>query len=237
VRLTDGLIDDAGLFPPTSLDMDKALARFRSTSSPMLTGRFLVPGSRLDELSSLLSAEETEETAPIDVHVIAPLPPRFPQHQGAVDLVRVRAVEGREGTTAGEIPCYVEGVPPTELPEGCFGKVRCAGIADADLAAFIAAAARASRPFKATAGLHRAVRGWDGAGFHGYLNVLLAVAHAVSGGKAIDVVREDDAETLAREARALSDDQVTAVRWLFHSYGSCDTTQPIHDAQELGLHV
>ena len=44
IRLLSRLVDDAGLFPPTSLDMDKALARHRSVSHPMLTGRFLVPG-------------------------------------------------------------------------------------------------------------------------------------------------------------------------------------------------
>lgn len=220
IPLLARLVDDAGLFPPTSLDMDKALARFRTTSSPMLTARFLVPGDRLEELSALLDG-------PIDVHVIGP---------GTTSDDRIRVL-AREGTTAGEIPCYVEGVAPPELPDGCYGKVRCAGIADTDLAAYVDAAARASRPFKATAGLHRAVRGFDGPGFHGYLNVLLAVAHALSGGKAIDAIREEDPQRLATEAWALSDDQVTAVRWLFHSYGSCDTTQPIHDAQELGLHA
>ena len=220
MKLLDALIDDAGLFPPTSLDMDKALARFRTTSHPMLSGRFLVPGDRLAELAAQLDG-------PLDVHVIGP---------GTTDDDRIRVL-AREGTSPSDLPSYVEGVMPSELPEGCYGKVRCAGIADADLAAFIERSARTSRPFKATAGLHRAVRGWDGAGFHGYLNVLLAVAHAISGGKAIDAIREDDPERLAREARALSEDQVTAVRWLFHSYGSCDTTQPIHDARELGLDV
>jgi hypothetical protein len=219
VRLLDGLIDDAGLFPPSSLEMDKALARHRSTAHPMLSGRFLVPGSRLAELSALLEA-------PIDVHVIGP---------GTTDDDRIRVL-AREGTTPAELPCYVEGVAPAELAAtGAYGKVRCAGISDVDLARYITAAVRISLPFKATAGLHRAVRGWDGPGFHGYLNVVLAVAHAVSGGQALDVVKEEDPDVLVHEAQRLSEDQVMAVRWLFHSYGSCDTTQPVHDAQELGL--
>ena len=139
-------------------------------------------------------------------------------------LVAVHIVEQEHLAVAGR-----------ELPDGVFGKVRCAGISDDDLAHYLDRAARASRPFKATAGLHRAVRGWDGPGFHGYLNVLLGVAHALSGGKAIDAVREDDPVVLANEASALSGEQVTAVRGLFHSYGSCDTTQPLDDARELGL--
>jgi hypothetical protein len=214
VKLLEALIDDAGLFPPASLAMDKALARFRTTSHPMLSGRFLVPGDRLDELSGVLDG-------PIDVHVIGP---------GTTDDDRIRVL-AREGREQAEMPCYVEGSDPGR----CYGKVRCAGISDEDLARFIEVAAAEARPFKATAGLHRAVRGWDGPGFHGYLNLLVGVSQAITGGKAIDAIREQDAEVLVREAEHLTDDQVTAVRWLLHSYGSCDTAQPIEDARELGL--
>ena len=214
MRLLDRLVDDAGLFPPTSLSMADALARHRSVQHPMLTGRFLVPGSRLDELSAALDG-------PIDVHVIGP---------GTTDDDRIR-VRAREGTTPGKMPCYVEGSDPGV----CYSKVRCAGISDEDLADHVKAAAAEARPFKATAGLHRAVRGWDGPGFHGYLNVLLAVSYALTGGKALDAIRIEDPAELVAEVRHLTDDQVTAVRWLLHSYGSCDTVQPWTDAQELGL--
>ncbi|MCU1599365.1 MAG: hypothetical protein JWO22_74 [Frankiales bacterium] len=216
MKLLEGLVDDAGLFPPTSLPMADALARHRSVHHPMLTGRFLVPGDRLAELSDALDG-------PIDVHVIGP-------GTTSDDRIRVLAREGRE---PGEMPCYVEG----DDPGSCYGKVRCTGISDADLARFIEVAARESRPFKATAGLHRAVRGWDGEGFHGYLNVLVATAFAISGGKALGAIQESDPHVLVEEVRRLSDDQVTALRWLLHSYGSCDTTQPYLDAQELGLDV
>jgi hypothetical protein len=220
MRLLERLVDDAGLFPPTSLSMADALARHRSVQHPMLSGRFLVPGDRLDELSALLDG-------PLDVHVIEPSP--VPQHPGAVETWRVVATEGRADAD------YLEGVSPADLPAEAFGKVRCAGISDEDLAAYIAGSAKHSRPFKATAGLHRAVRGWDGPGFHGYLNVLVATAFAINGGKALDAIRLEDPAALVDEVRHLSDDQVTAVRWLLHSYGSCDTTQPFTDAQELGL--
>jgi hypothetical protein len=215
VRLLERLVDDAGLFPPTSLPMAEALFRHRSVSHPLLTGRFLVPGDRLAELSALLDG-------PLDVHVIGP---------GTPDDDRI-CVVAREGRADAD---YLEGVAPADLPAGAFGKVRCAGTSDEDLAAFIAESAEHARPFKATAGLHRAVRGWDGPGFHGYLNVLLAVAHELSGGKALEALQVEDPEVLVNEVRALTDDQVTAVRWLFHSYGSCDTVQPYTDAQELGL--
>ena len=214
MRLLQGLVDDAGLFPPTSLSMVDALKRHREVAHPMLSGRFLVPGDRLDELSSLLDG-------PVDVHVIGP-------GTTADDRIRVLAREGREPA---EMPCYVEGTDPG----GCYGKVRCSGISDKDLAHFIEYAAAEARPFKATAGLHRAVRGWDGPGFHGYLNLLVGVAFALNGGKALDAIREEDAAALVHEAQSLTDDQVTAVRWLLHSYGSCDTMQPYEDARELGL--
>jgi hypothetical protein len=214
VRLLEGLVDDAGLFPPTSLSMADALERHRSVQHPMLTGRFLVPGDRLGELSDALDG-------PIDVHVIG---------SGTTSDARIRVL-AREGREPDEMPCYVEGPDPG----ACYGKVRCAGISDTDLARFIEVAARESRPFKATAGLHRAVRGWDGEGFHGYLNVLVATAFAISGGKPLPAILEDDPAVLVGEVRHLSDDQVMAVRWLLHSYGSCDTTQPYTDAKELGL--
>ncbi|MDV6013659.1 hypothetical protein [Haloechinothrix sp. LS1_15] len=51
--LMDGLVDDAGLFPPTALDMADAVARHRedvAVAHPMLTQRFLCPASRVGEL-------------------------------------------------------------------------------------------------------------------------------------------------------------------------------------------
>src|SRR4051794_16796492 len=157
MRLLERLVDDAGLFPPTSLAMADALKRHREVEHPMLSGRFLVPGDRLAELSALLDA-------PIDVHVIGP---------GTTDDDRIRVL-AREGREPAEMPCYVEGSDPGPSS----GKVRCPGIPNTALAHFIEYAAAEARPFKATAGLPPAVRGWDGDGFHGYLNVLVATAFA-----------------------------------------------------------
>jgi len=52
-----GLVDDAGLFPPTALPMDAAVARHRADvrrAHPMLTNRFLCPASRIGELADVL---------------------------------------------------------------------------------------------------------------------------------------------------------------------------------------
>jgi len=63
----------------------------------------------------------------------------------------------------------------------------------------------------------------------------LWVARALREDDVAEVLRCDDADALAAEAKELSDDLVVATRWLFHSYGSCDTDRPVRDALELGL--
>ena len=50
IALLAGLVDDAGLFPPSSLPMADALERHRRSHHPMLSGCFLCPGDRVDEL-------------------------------------------------------------------------------------------------------------------------------------------------------------------------------------------
>lgn len=228
--LLAGLVDDAGLFPPAWLPISEALQRFRTSTHPMLSGRFLCPTDRVEELVAVLDG-------PIEVHLIG---------DASVDLpsdprVTVHAVELRSGVMD-EIPCYVEGVPPKELQgRGVFGKLRCGGVripTVEEVASYVTDAARVSLPFKGTAGMHAAVRAWEntnGEPHHGYLNLVLAVARALHEDDVLDVLRCTDGDALAHEARELSADLVTATRWMLHSYGSCDTARPISDAQTLGL--
>lgn len=59
--LLESLIDDAGLFPPTALDMPAAVQRHRcdqQAGEPMLTHRFLCPASRLEQLQAELVETE-----------------------------------------------------------------------------------------------------------------------------------------------------------------------------------
>lgn len=228
--LLAGLVDDAGLYPPAWLPMPDALARFRASSSPMLSGRFLVPTDRVSELVEVLDG-------PLDIHLIGSVSVEIPEDP----RLTVRAVELRAGLYD-ELPCYLEGIEPALLKgHGVFGKLRCGGAhipSIEDIALYVRHCAHHSVPFKATAGLHAAVRGWEstnGVPHHGYLNLLLAVARALSGGNVPEVLASEDPEALAEEALRLSADQVLAVRWLFHSYGSCDTTRPVEDAEKLGL--
>jgi len=70
--LLGGAIDFAGMFPPTSLDAHKAVETFRrirSSGDTWMSGRFLCPASRLDDLATALvpSMHRTEEPWPIGV--------------------------------------------------------------------------------------------------------------------------------------------------------------------------
>jgi hypothetical protein len=230
--LLEGLVDDAGLFPPSWLPMDEALARHRSSTHPMLSRRFLCPGDRVAELLAALGQDEK-----LDVHLVGDDEVTLPDDP----RLTVRAVELRSGAMS-EIPCYVEGIAPAVLSgRGVFGKVRCGGLRIPpvdELGHYVSECARLSLPFKGTAGMHAAVRGWEstnGEPHHGYLNLLLAVARALTGGDVEAVLAATDAGSLATEATALDPDLVTATRRLLHSYGSCDTARPVSDAEELGL--
>lgn len=126
-------------------------------------------------------------------------------------------------------------------------KVRCGGAkaelfpSPEELAAFVCACFEHGVPFKATAGLHGAVRHRDQAtGFvhHGFLNLLLAAARAAAGAPVAEVVAalaSTDGPALAAEARQVSGRELSAARLLFRAYGSCSTSEPREEAAALGL--
>ncbi len=108
---------------------------------------------------------------------------------------------------------------------------------EAELAAGIHSAVALGVSFKATAGLHHAVRRTaPGTGFeeHGFLNLLLATAAAQSGASVGEVERllaERDPETMTRAALGLTPD----VRRSFRSIGTCSIIEPLADLDALGL--
>lgn len=255
-----GLVDDAGLYPPESLSMADALARHLSGPAAghrALTGRFLCPASRLQELADALDGDR------LSLALICPWEPET--LRAALELVAsqrgllLASVEGPEGDAAlvaevpTRIPCFME-VPVGEIyavkrpADGSYGlKVRCGGTTAAAfpaadrLGGFVLACAIAGVRFKATAGLHRAVAHVDpttGYAHHGFLNLLLATYRATSDGDfdaVVDVLAETDADALVAEARSLSPQDVALTRQLLVSFGSCSTTEPIEDLRALGL--
>ena len=229
--LLERLVDDAGLFPPSSLPMEQAMTRFRRSQSPVLSGRFVCPAARLSELRPLLDG-------PVELHVVSDTAVELPDDPWLV----VRAVELRnDGPTAR--PCYVETAPSAALREaGRFAKLRCGGTAVPDVATvahFVRECVRLSLPWKATAGLHAAVRGWehapDGQPHHGFVNLALAVCAALTDDDVENVLECTDADVLADRVRATPDDLARTARGLLHSYGSCDTVRPVTDLQRMGL--
>ncbi|MGI8667884.1 MAG: hypothetical protein ACR2N4_17955 [Jatrophihabitans sp.] len=108
----------------------------------------------------------------------------------------------------------------------------------AGLGSAIAAAVAAGVRFKCTAGLHHPVAHTDPAtGFaqHGFLNVLLAVHAAGSGGDPAAALAERDSALIARQAGALPAAQVVQLRDRFRSIGSCSIIEPLTDLTDLGV--
>lgn len=264
------LVDDAGLFPPTELRMVPAVERHRSdriVAHPMLTHRFLCPVSRWEELRGRLGADDHIDVGLIldtEEGLAGDLPPPDPRVEVTHYELRVRAgdlsnvADFYRSGAKGEAPrvIYFE---PQRGPEWLAAvrslagahplgaKVRCGGVHESafptveELADFVLTCARHGVPFKATAGLHHAVRRTDpttGFTHHGYLNLLLAVAVAVDTGGKDDVrtvLSLSDEQRLARAFSEVTPQVAEHCRRLFVSYGSCSTRDPIADAQRLGL--
>ena len=121
------------------------------------------------------------------------------------------------------------------------GGVRAELYPDEDeLAAAVLACMAAGLAFKATAGLHHAVRNTDTTtGFeqHGFLNLLAAVDAAQRGaghGEVAALLAERDAAAVAVRVAAL-DGRAGPVRDAFHSFGTCSIDDPHNELTALGL--
>ncbi len=153
-----------------------------------------------------------------------------------------------EGTLGDDVPVYVEIPGPTTASwlaaadevaaadhrlKLRLGHVDHDLIPDSDtVAAWIDAALDRETPFKATAGLHRAVRhDPEGGGAHGFLNVLVATQVLWDGGTVADA-----SDALGqRDGAALAATDLSSARRWFTSFGSCSVTEPLDDLIALGL--
>ncbi|MEU5879756.1 hypothetical protein [Spirillospora sp. NPDC047279] len=267
--LLAGLVDDAGLFPPTSLHMADALRRHladQAARHPMLSHRFLCPASRLAELRGPLSGGQRVRVGLIadtgvdglaDALAEIRVDPRLEiallevplaavpgDEKGAI--AAVRAVTGGLAVPSFFEPASYDRVARTvQVLEGDEGlKLRCGGVraglfpSAPSLAGAIVTAVAASVAFKATAGLHEAIRHHDphtGFTHHGYLNLLLATGEAAAGAEPYDVrtaLELTDPGAVIARLRRLDGPRV---RRSLVSYGSCSTATPIEQARELGL--
>ena len=238
VALLSRLIDHAPLFPPASMKLPDALAedrRARESQSAFMLGRFVCPASRLGELpdvgrgvSAVLDggplaeppAVEAVETAPLaDLAALTTLQPKV-----YVEVPLDDGLEERLDAIAGH---------------GLRAKVRCGGASVpsvSELARFVCACRERGLGFKATAGLHHAVRA-DGE--HGFVNLLAAV---VFGDEEI-ALAESDPGAFALDPQAFSwrgrsgppAELERARRERLHSIGSCSFFEPVEELVALGV--
>ncbi len=254
--LLERLIDYAGLFPPSALEMAAAVREYaacRRGPHAWMLGRFIVPLARLPELRHAAAA--IPEAGAWKLSVLAlpgdPLPPEI----DSVELKIERAEDIRRAGAPGpfryfEIPIAHD---PRDLvaalaQTGARAKVRTGGLAPeaipavADLSRFLCQCAAARVPFKATAGLHHPIASPP---LHGFVNLFLAAALAYKGGTLPDLeatLRETSADAFHWDSDGVS--------WLHHrltaaeigdaraefamAFGSCSFAEPIADLQALG---
>jgi hypothetical protein len=149
------------------------------------------------------------------------------------------------------VPVFVE-VPRdgrrAELVEelsgtGFMAKLRTGGVRaelypdEAELAAAVVCLTAAGVPFKATAGLHHALRNTDPRTKfeqHGFLNLLAATGAALDGAdeaELVSLLADRDAVGVAQRVGTLETD----VRSAFRSFGTCSVTEPVEELARLGL--
>jgi hypothetical protein len=231
--LLERLIDHAPLFPPASMSMEEALAedaRVRAGPSGWMVARFVCPASRLREL----------EAAPLRLSVVL-------DALSFADDPRVEAIEippdGAVPPEGSPHEIYVELAPGGDIAalrrRGLRAKVRCGGARVPpidELAAFVRACRDEGVSFKATAGLHHALRTEDE---HGFLNLLAAAVF----GDEVEALAERDPAAFRLEATAFawrdrwaSAEEVARVRnEIFVSIGSCSAQEPVDELRALGM--
>ena len=274
--LLSGVVDYAGLFPPAGLDMAAALREYTRASAEgdgWMLGRFVVPASRLSELREHVNGDRplhfsviVTDGSEAEREAIAALPATSVADAIECKARSLESVEWLARSFHG-IDVYVEIDPTAGLEAwmaglaatGLRAKIRTGGIVasafpdPAAVVSFMAAALQAGVPFKATAGLHHAVRGpyrltyepgSADAVMHGYLNVLLAAATLRAGLAPADaerVLRATDTSTLVFAP--------DAIRWLglewpiaslealrldgLTGFGSCSIREPSDEIRAL----
>jgi hypothetical protein len=278
--LLAGAIDYAGLFPPASLSMYDAVAeyaRHRVATDRWALGRFVVPLARWTELSGAVTGR-FESDRPWPVSLLA-APGDAARVQGlmademrfVVQSVECKASGVDDAREAGKIAAagvevFVEpvvlddfGSMISELAHsGVAAKIRTGGVTtDAfptptQVLVFLRLCRQGGLRFKATAGLHHAVRGeyrltYDPSpptgDMFGFLNVAVAAAFLWHGRedefvlrvleeRRKDVFEFTDRELRWRDERLSVEELADARAGFFAGFGSCSFREPM---SEIGL--
>lgn len=256
-----GLVDDAAVFPPGDASLPDATAAYAARREEWyapLVGTFVLRDTDLPlargfdaPLSVVVTGGAGRLAGPLSAAA------RLGLHVAAVEIAlrdvddpvgNVRRVDAALRAAEVDVPLFVEiPGPPTaawlaaaDEVAACDHRLKLRlGNLDHDLlpdsatvAAWIDAALDRETRFKATAGLHRAVRHEpEGGGAHGFLNVLAATQALWDGGSV------DDATAVLeeRDGTALAATDLSAARRWFTSFGSCSVTGPLDDLVALSL--
>ena len=169
-----------------------------------------------------------------------------PPAQLFVELPRDERFEMRSQAACEALATLPQGGPAPAL------KLRCGGMREEDfpsiedIATFIEAVVARKVSFKATAGLHHPVRGWNAAQrvvMHGFLNVLFAAtlhaAGATDGAGLREILEEEDPAAFVFEPerirwRSSSASLEDLARARVRSIGSCSFDEPREDLVRLG---
>jgi len=238
--LLAGLIDHAPMFPPAELPLVEALREHEAAlhSEPgWVANRFVV---RASDVPDLPPDHPPRLSVVVDVPSGLEVPLNDP---------RTEAFELPPGISLGvlgdalEFEVYAEQPPGSPLEPLAElkqrAKIRCGGEqipTVEELAAFIADCRRLQVPFKATAGLHHALRTGEQ---HGFLNLLAA---AQFGDEDTALAETDptafslDEEAFRWRDRVASPEEVATMRReRFVSFGSCSFDEPVDELRALGL--
>ena len=246
-----GLVDDAAIFPPGDAPLHDATAAHTARSTDWwgdLVGSFVLRDTDLPlvrgfgaPLSVVVTGGAGQLAGPLGAAG------RLGLQVAAVEIAvrdvddpvgNVRRIDAALRAAEVDVPLFVELPGPvtaawlTAADEvaacGHHLKLRLGNVdhalvpASPTVAGWIDAALDRETRFKATAGLHRAVRhDPEGGGAHGFLNVLAATRALWDGGsvdEATAVLEQRDGSVLADR---LADGGVAAARRWFTSFGSC----------------
>jgi hypothetical protein len=275
------ILEYAGLFPPAELEMESTLRNYQSyaqTDEFWLLGGFVLPANRLKEFASAFEKVwGTEQERPWTLKVVCAgetaedvrAIEEFQQGAVFIGSLETKAADARAAQEALErLPAarsrYVE-FPPERASEvlpvlaeyGARAKIRMGGLTAESVppvekvAQFLLACARERVAWKATAGLHHAVRGvheLEPAGsrvaMHGFVNLFLAGALAFFGADEKALVKtlsEEDAAAFKVDDgvirwhdNTMIADQLEKARSEFAiGFGSCSFEEPVQDLKQM----
>ena len=229
--LLGGLIDHAPTFPPASLAPPAALVedrRARASEHSFMLGRLVWPASRWSELGG--------EQRALSVVLDGPRPED--RRVASIELPHPGSLDGLPRGTYVEVPAADVGELRALAAHGLYAKVRCGGAAIPDvseLARFVRSCRETGIAFKATAGLHHAVRADGG---HGFLNLLAA---ATFGDEEAALAEPDPAafrltsDAFRWRGRSAVPRELSRARTLLHAIGSCSFFEPVAELRALGM--